>query len=108
MERLIYVIEDDYEDKYHKPHPILFYKNYNECYICISHCLNNSGYPSIGRYRKITSVARYLYEKEYGFIEKRLQIRHKCDNPQCINIKHLVVGTGEDNHREKILRGRST
>ena len=105
----IQVIKENYFDKYHKDiKPIMFYTNVNGCWLCISHCLNNSGYPGIGRNRKSTTVARYLYEKEYGEIEKGLFVRHKCDNPQCINVKHLELGTVKDNHRDMVERGRST
>ncbi len=33
-------------------------------------------------------------------------VRHKCDNPRCINIEHLDIGTALDNVRDCITRGR--
>ena len=33
-------------------------------------------------------------------------IRHKCDNPNCINPEHLEVGTHTDNVNDKVSRGR--
>ena len=33
-------------------------------------------------------------------------IRHKCDNPRCVNIKHLVAGTPKQNTQDCIERGR--
>lgn len=33
-------------------------------------------------------------------------IRHKCDNPRCVNITHLDPGSAKDNMADCISRGR--
>lgn len=33
-------------------------------------------------------------------------VRHKCDNPRCINPEHLIGGTQKDNVQDCIDRGR--
>lgn len=33
-------------------------------------------------------------------------IRHSCDNPECINVGHLLYGTVADNTADKVSRNR--
>ena len=34
-------------------------------------------------------------------------IRHTCDNRKCINPEHLLLGTHQDNVKDRVKRGRS-
>ena len=60
------------------------------------------GYGRIGR----KLAHRVLYAQVHGPIPAGLVIRHTCDQPACVNIDHLVLGTHADNVQDKCLRGR--
>ncbi|MDE2104192.1 MAG: HNH endonuclease [Patescibacteria group bacterium] len=41
-----------------------------------------------------------------GDIPKGMQVLHKCDNPWCIKLEHLFLGTQADNIADAIAKGR--
>jgi len=66
------------------------------------------GYGRI-RYKskKVYPAHRLVYELENGEIPLGLVIRHTCDNPSCVEPKHLIIGTQKDNVQDSVLRGRA-
>ena len=80
----------------------------NNCFNCTSHKTDKFGYPRISFNRKNTTMHRYIYTILKGKIDKGLVVRHKCDNPKCINIDHLELGTIQDNVNDRCVRGRTS
>ena len=71
---------------------------------------DGNGYPTIsnrkGAQYSPEKAHRASYEKAFGPIPTGLVIRHTCDNPECTNPAHLVIGTQKDNMQDCSKRGR--
>jgi len=77
------------------------------CYNCISHIGNNGGYPTLCVMGKQMLLHRYVYEQEHDLILMPQQIiMHLCDNPRCINPKHLKMGTVLENNKDMYSKKR--
>ena len=49
---------------------------------------------------------RLAWELAHGPILDGMCVLHRCDNPPCLNINHLWLGTGVDNMRDASLKNR--
>ncbi len=56
---------------------------------------------------KIDSAHRVSYMLNIGPISVDLLVLHRCDNPSCVNPKHLFLGTHGDNMKDKANKGRA-
>lgn len=83
-------------------------KKVNSCFEVTSHKQDKFGYPRIS-YRKINTPAhRYIYILNKGEIPQGKLVRHSCDNPKCVNLAHLSLGTIQDNVADRHKRGRTS
>lgn len=65
------------------------------------------GYGRIGRYDRERYTHRVMWELTNGQpIPPGMVVRHRCDNPPCLNPEHLELGTTADNNRDALERGR--
>lgn len=56
-----------------------------------------NGYGRLTIQRKQLYAHRWVWEQAYGPVPEGLCVCHHCDNPSCINLDHLWLGTKDDN-----------
>lgn len=67
-----------------------------------------SGYGSFPEAsRKFSLAHRRAYEINNAPIPDHLFVLHSCDNPRCVNPKHLRLGTHLDNVKDMISKSRN-
>jgi len=72
---------------------------------------DKNGYGSFsitGKAREALRAHRASWILFVGEIPKGMLVCHKCDNPPCVNPKHLFLGTNNDNMIDKMLKDRQT
>jgi hypothetical protein len=78
----------------------------NGCWIWVKK-LDKSGYGKISIKGKTLSSHRVSWEI---FNKKKVPsgmcVLHKCDNPNCVNPKHLFIGTVHQNVEDMMVKGR--
>jgi len=81
-------------------------KTDNECWEYQGY-LDRDGYGRIGYQYKHYAIHRLIYEfSNFCKINKNQLVCHSCDNPSCINPKHLFLGTTQDNNLDKMVKWR--
>lgn len=73
-------------------------------------CKSDEGYGYIRRNHRTLKAHRVAYCDHHGLSIDEIAgkvVRHKCDNPSCINPLHLELGTNADNVHDRTVRLRS-
>jgi hypothetical protein len=80
-----------------------------------SECIEYPGWRNPAGYgkRKYKGQTQFTHRVAYcehhglAIVDIAAQVvRHKCDNPPCINPEHLELGTYSDNSQDRKARGR--
>lgn len=68
---------------------------------------NNLGYGLMRDEKKMRTTHRVSYEEHSQTkIPSHLVTMHSCDNPCCVNPKHLSLGTRKDNTKDMMNKNR--
>jgi hypothetical protein len=68
---------------------------------------NRTGYGIVGSKKECSRLAhRVAWTKAFGPIPDGLNVLHKCDNPPCVNVEHLFLGTQKANIADCMQKGR--
>jgi hypothetical protein len=75
---------------------------------CIEHqgYCGKLGYGHSTYYGRCYPAHRLLYILINGDIPKDMHVLHSCDNPKCVNINHLFIGTHQCNMSDKVSKNR--
>ena len=71
-------------------------------------CLNSKGYGNLTLKKKNVKAHRLSWKIHHKKIPKNKHVLHKCDVRNCVNPKHLFIGTNYDNVKDCIKKDRNT
>lgn len=67
---------------------------------------DTNGYGQFYIVKKKHVAHRFAWKMIRGSIPRGLFVLHRCDNPPCVNPKHLFLGTQADNIHDMMAKGR--
>jgi hypothetical protein len=81
----------------------------------VSICTPHEGYTNPDGYGEVNATFegvhykmahRLAWAKANGPIPEGLKVLHRCDNPPCVNVEHLFLGTHLDNMADMTAKRR--
>lgn len=67
---------------------------------------DRDGYGTTLYQGKKQRAHRVAWQRIHGPIPDGLNVLHKCDNPPCVNVGHLFLGTQRRNVEDMMAKGR--
>lgn len=66
------------------------------------------GYGALDWNGRRRGAHQVSWEIANGPVPDGLHVLHSCDNPSCVRLAHLRLGTNKENHAERVAKGRSS
>lgn len=79
------------------------------CWVWTGSLSGSSGYGQLRDEHGLPDFAhRIAWRMAYGLIPSDLFVCHTCDNPPCVRVDHLFLGTPLENMQDSMRKGRKT